>query len=54
MKFLLPAEPLQFACIRAENDGAALLKRQLIRATLRACDEIWKLQPKARILHAIC
>ena len=41
----------RFACIHAENDGGARLKRQLVRATLRACDEIWKLQPKARILQ---
>lgn len=41
----------KFACIHAENDGGARLKRQLVRATLRACDEIWMLQPKARILQ---
>ncbi len=41
----------KFACIHSENDGGARLKRQLVRATLRACDEIWKLQPKARILQ---
>lgn len=41
----------KFACIHAENDGGARLKRQLVRATVRACDEIWDLQPKARILQ---
>ncbi|MDI1310345.1 MAG: NAD(P)-binding protein [Methylotenera sp.] len=41
----------KFACIHAENDGGARLKRQLVRATIRGCDEIWKLQPKARILQ---
>ena len=41
----------KFACIHAENDGGARLKRQLVRATLRACDAIWELQPKARILQ---
>lgn len=41
----------KFACVHAENDGGYRLKRQLVRATLRACDEIWELQPKARILQ---
>ena len=41
----------KFAHLHAESDGGALLKRQLVRATLRGCDEIWKLQPKARILQ---
>lgn len=41
----------KFACIHAENDGGARLKRQLVRATIRGCDEVWKLQPKARILQ---
>ena len=41
----------KFACLNAVSDGGSRLKRQLVRATLRACDEIWKLQPKARILQ---
>ena len=41
-----------FACPdRPSGDVADAAKRQLVRATLAACDAIWQADPRARILH---
>ncbi|MBE5252529.1 NAD(P)-binding protein [Mixta mediterraneensis] len=41
-----------FACPDApEQDRDDAIKRQLVRATLAACDAIWQADPRARFLH---
>lgn len=40
-----------FTCPGLKDDGGKELKRQLVRATLKGCDVIWRISPSARILH---
>ncbi|SEN25082.1 UDP-galactopyranose mutase [Nitrosospira multiformis] len=41
----------RFMCANPHGDDGAELKRQLVRATLKGCEEIWKINSSARILH---
>jgi protoporphyrinogen oxidase/glycosyltransferase involved in cell wall biosynthesis/beta-glucosidase/6-phospho-beta-glucosidase/beta-galactosidase len=40
-----------FICATPHDDNGSELKRQLVRATLKGCEAIWKINPCARILH---